>query len=161
MKQFLIVLLVVLMAIAALAACAPAQAPADEAPAAEEPAAEEAPAEEPGIAPVYSKDEISREGDTGEGLGDYAKSLADKPREVLQNRAIPTWLIIVGAIVIFLIGFGLIWKLVPGFVKFIALIVLAAVIAGAAYGIWSIPFLDDVEDFVDDNFRTEQTDSGD
>lgn len=57
-------------------------------------------------------------------------------------RALPTWLIVVGAIVLFFIGFGIIWKLIPGFVKVIALIVLVVAIAGVAYGLWTIPYID-------------------
>jgi NADH:ubiquinone oxidoreductase subunit K len=57
-------------------------------------------------------------------------------------RALPTWVIVVGAIVLFFIGFGIIWKLIPGFVKAIALIALVVVIAGVAYGLWTIPYID-------------------
>ena len=69
-------------------------------------------------------------------VGDYA-------------RALPTWVIIVGAIVLFFIGFGIIWKLIPGFIKVIALIALAVVIAGVAYGVWKIPLVNDAIDSVD------------
>jgi len=55
---------------------------------------------------------------------------------------LPAWLIILGAVVLFFIGFGIIWKLIPGFVKFIALVALAIVLAGAAYGIWRIAIVD-------------------
>lgn len=67
--------------------------------------------------------------DIGAQVGDYA-------------RALPPWLIVVGAIVLFFIGFGIIWKLIPGFVKVIALIALAVIIAGVAYGLWKIPYID-------------------
>lgn len=65
----------------------------------------------------------------GTQVGDYA-------------RALPTWAIVAGAIVLFFIGFGIIWRLIPGFVKVIALIALIVVIAGVAYGLWTIPYLD-------------------
>ena len=55
-------------------------------------------------------------------------------------RKLPGWAIIVGAVVIFLIGFGIIWKLVPGFVKVLAVIALAAILAGSAYGLWNSPW---------------------
>lgn len=64
-------------------------------------------------------------------------------------RMLPGWVIIIGAIIIFFIGFGIIWKLVPGFIKVIALIALAAAIAGTAYGLWSIPIVDQAIDKVD------------
>ncbi len=56
--------------------------------------------------------------------------------------ALPAWVIILGAVVLFFIGFGIIWKLIPGFVKFIALVALAIILAGAAYGIWRIAIVD-------------------
>lgn len=62
-------------------------------------------------------------------VGDYA-------------RALPTWVIVVGAIVLLLIGFAIIWKLIPGFIKALALIALVVIIAGIAYGLWKIPYLD-------------------
>jgi hypothetical protein len=49
--------------------------------------------------------------------------------------------------VLFFIGFSIIWKLIPGFVKVIALIVLAVAIAGVAYGLWQIPYVD--KDMID------------
>ncbi|MGI5919538.1 MAG: hypothetical protein ACOX8N_07825 [Christensenellales bacterium] len=55
-------------------------------------------------------------------------------------RMLPGWAIIVGAVVIFLIGFGIIWKLVPGFVKVLAVLALAAILAGSAYGLWNGPW---------------------
>jgi hypothetical protein len=63
--------------------------------------------------------------------------------------ALPAWLIILGAVVLFFIGFGIIWKLIPGFVKFIALVALAIVLAGAAWGIWHIALIDKAIDEVD------------
>jgi len=68
----------------------------------------------------------------------------------ITDRAIPTWVIILGAIVLFFIAFGIVWKLIPGFIKFIVLIVIAAAIAGAAYGLWTIPAYDKVEGFVEE-----------
>ncbi len=56
-------------------------------------------------------------------------------------KALPGWAIALGAVVVFCIGFGLIWKLVPGFVKVIALIALVVVVAGTAYGLWKIPLV--------------------
>jgi predicted small secreted protein len=70
----------------------------------------------------------------GSEVGDYA-------------RALPPWVIVVGAIVLFFIGFGIIWKLIPGFIKVIALIALAVIIAGIAYGLWKIPIVD--KDMID------------
>ncbi len=61
----------------------------------------------------------------GTEAGDYVKTL-------------PSWAIILGAIVLFFIGFGIIWKLIPGFVKVIALIILAVVIFGISIGVWSV-----------------------
>jgi hypothetical protein len=61
----------------------------------------------------------------GSEAGDYVKTL-------------PAWVIVVGAIVLFLIGFSIIWKLIPGFVKVIALIALVVVIGGIALGLWSV-----------------------
>ncbi len=63
--------------------------------------------------------------------------------------ALPGWVIILGAVVLFLIGFGIIWKLIPGFVKFIALVALAIILAGAAYGIWHIAIVDKALDEVE------------
>jgi hypothetical protein len=57
-------------------------------------------------------------------------------------RTLPGWAIIVGAVVIFLIGFGIIWKLIPGFVKVLAVIALAVILAGSAYGLWNSPLSD-------------------
>lgn len=70
----------------------------------------------------------------GAQVGDYAKAL-------------PPWVIVVGAIVLFFIGFSIIWKLIPGFIKVIALIALAVIIAGVAYGLWTIPGVD--KDMID------------
>lgn len=57
-------------------------------------------------------------------------------------RTLPGWAIIVGAVVIFFIGFGIIWKLIPGFVKVLAVIALAVILAGSAYGLWQSPWAD-------------------
>jgi hypothetical protein len=57
-------------------------------------------------------------------------------------RKLPGWAIIVGAVVIFLIGFGIIWKLIPGFVKVLAVLALAVILAGSAYGLWNSPWAD-------------------
>ena len=64
--------------------------------------------------------------------------------------SLPGWVIILGAVVLFLIGFGIIWKLIPGFIKFIALVALAIILAGAAYGIWHIAIVDEALDKVDE-----------
>ena len=72
-------------------------------------------------------------------------------------RTLPTWVIVVGAIVLFFIGFGIIWKLVPGFIKIVALIALAVVIAGVAYGLWNIPVVDNALDTVDDYIHSSET----
>lgn len=55
---------------------------------------------------------------------------------------LPGWAIIVGAVILFFIGFGLIWKLIPGFLKIIAIIALAVILAGTAYGLWESPWAD-------------------
>ncbi|MGI5850043.1 MAG: hypothetical protein ACOX8Q_08300 [Christensenellales bacterium] len=73
-------------------------------------------------------------------------------------RALPPWLIIVGAIVLFFVGFGIILKLVPGFIKILALIALAVAIAGVAYGLWNIPIIDKAINEVDDYIQSSQTD---
>ncbi|MHB1314277.1 MAG: hypothetical protein ACYCX2_02180 [Christensenellales bacterium] len=65
-------------------------------------------------------------------------------------KAIPPWLIIVGAIVLFAIGFSVIWKLIPGFIKVVAVIALAVIIAGVAYGLWKIPLVSDSINKVDE-----------
>ena len=57
-------------------------------------------------------------------------------------RTLPGWAIIVGAVVIFFIGFGIIWKLIPGFIKFLAVIALALVLIASAYGLWQSPWAD-------------------
>lgn len=64
--------------------------------------------------------------------------------------ALPGWVIILGAVVLFFIGFGIIWKLIPGFVKFIALVALAIILAGAAYGLWHFAIVDEALDKVDE-----------
>ena len=84
-----------------------------------------------------------------EGTREFTKSLNEK--------AIPLWIIIVGAIALFFIGFGLIWKLIPGFIKFIALLVLAGAIAGAAYGLWTIPAYDEAERIYEDMTGSAET----
>lgn len=58
--------------------------------------------------------------------------------------ALPVWAIIVGAVILFFIGFGIIWKLIPGFIKVLAIIALAVILAGTAYGIWRIPLAQDI-----------------
>ncbi len=57
-------------------------------------------------------------------------------------RVLPGWAIIVGAVVIFFIGFGIIWKLIPGFVKVLAVIALAVILIASAYGLWQSPWAD-------------------
>ena len=57
-------------------------------------------------------------------------------------RTLPGWAIIVGAVVVFFIGFGIIWKLIPGFIKVLAVIALAVILAGSAYGLWQSPWAD-------------------
>lgn len=85
-------------------------------------------------------------------------SLVQAERDIEQDishyteklpKAIPGWVIIIGAIALFFIGFGLIWKLIPGFIKFVALIVLAVIVAGVAYGLWQVPIVDRAIDEVD------------
>jgi len=82
------------------------------------------------------------------GIVEFTKSLPD--RMLGEDHAIPMWVIIVGAVIVFLIGFGLIWKLIPGFIKIIALLVLAGAIAGAAYGLWTIPAYDKAKEIYED-----------
>ena len=57
-------------------------------------------------------------------------------------RTLPGWAIIVGAVVIFFIGFGIIWKLIPGFIKVLAVIALAVLLIASAYGLWQSPWAD-------------------
>ena len=57
-------------------------------------------------------------------------------------RTLPGWAIIVGAVVIFFIGFGIIWKLIPGFIKVLAVIALAVILIASAYGLWQSPWAD-------------------
>ena len=78
-----------------------------------------------------------------DGINDLTQQITDK--------AIPSWVIIIGAIIVFFIAFGIVWKLIPGFIKFVVLIVIAAAIAGAAYGLWTIPAYDAAETFVEEN----------
>ena len=84
------------------------------------------------------------------GISDITQQITD--------RAIPTWVIIIGAVILFFIAFGIVWKLIPGFIKFIVLIVIAAAIAGAAYGIWTIPAYDAAETFIEENITDVQED---
>lgn len=82
----------------------------------------------------------------------------------ITDRAIPTWVIIIGSIVLFFICFGIVWKLIPGFIKIIVLIVIAGAIAGAAYGIWAIPAYDKAKEIyndVTDVIETQQTEQAD
>jgi hypothetical protein len=77
-------------------------------------------------------------------------------------RALPAWVIIIGAIALFFIGFGIIWKLIPGFIKVLALIALAVIIAGVAYGLWNVPLVDKAIDEVEGIVRpTEVTETFD
>ena len=76
----------------------------------------------------------------------------------ITDRAIPTWVIIIGAIVLFFIAVGIVWKLIPGFIKFIVLLVIAAAIAGAAYGLWTIPAYDKAEELTNEIIDEIQTD---
>ncbi len=62
-------------------------------------------------------------------------------------KALPEWVIIVGAVVIFLIGFTIIWKLIGGFIKFVVILVLGLVLAGIAFGLWPKT---EIENTVDD-----------
>lgn len=72
--------------------------------------------------------------------------------EELQAYAmgLPGWVIILAAVVLFFIGMGIILKLIPGFVKFIALVALAIILAGAAYGVWHFSIVDEALDKVDE-----------
>ena len=63
---------------------------------------------------------------------------------------LPGWAIIVGAVVLFFIGIGLIWKLIPGFIKVIAIIALAVILAGTAYGIWESPWAEKLNKSAED-----------
>jgi hypothetical protein len=67
-------------------------------------------------------------------------------------KSMPAWIIIIIAVILFFIGCGIVWKLIPGFVKVLVIIALAVVLAGVAYGIWKIPFinsaLNDVNNFI-------------
>ncbi len=76
----------------------------------------------------------------------------------ITDRAIPTWVIIIGAVVLFFIALGIVWKLIPGFIKFVVLIVIAAAIAGAAYGLWTIPAYDKAEELTNEIIDEIQTD---
>ncbi len=85
-----------------------------------------------------------------DGIKDISQQITDK--------AIPSWVIILGAIIVFFIAFGIVWKLIPGFIKFIVLIVIAAAIAGAAYGLWTIPAYDTAETFIEENITEAPSD---
>lgn len=67
-------------------------------------------------------------------------------------KSMPAWILIVIAVILFFIGCGIVWKLIPGFVKVLAIIALAVILAGVAYGVWNIPFvnnaLGDVNNFI-------------
>ena len=84
------------------------------------------------------------------GVNDVSSQIID--------RAIPTWVIIIGAVVLFFIALGIVWKLIPGFIKFIVLLVIAAAIAGAAYGLWTIPAYDKAESFTNEIIDDMHTD---
>ena len=85
-----------------------------------------------------------------DGINDVSSQITD--------RAIPTWVIIIGAVVLFFIALGIVWKLIPGFIKFVVLIVIAAAIAGAAYGLWTIPAYDKAEEITNELIDDIQTD---
>ena len=63
-------------------------------------------------------------------------------------KSMPAWIIIIIAVILFFIGCGIVWKLIPGFVKVLAIIALAVVLAGVAYGIWNIPLVKDGLNYV-------------
>ena len=65
-------------------------------------------------------------------------------------KALPEWVIIVGAVAIFLLGFTIIWKLLGGFIKFIVILILGLVLAGIAIGIWPKAQIENtVDDLID------------
>ena len=65
-------------------------------------------------------------------------------------KALPEWVIVVGAVVIFLIGFTIIWKLVGGFIKFIVILALGLVLAAIAFGLWPKSTIENtVDDLID------------
>lgn len=86
-------------------------------------------------------------------LGVLAACAPIQPNVEEYVSALPVWVIIVGAVILFFIGFGIIWKLIPGFIKVLAIIALAVILAGTAYGIWRIPLaegiLHETETFID------------
>lgn len=84
------------------------------------------------------------------GISDITQQITD--------RALPTWVIILGAVIVFFIAFGIVWKLIPGFIKVVVLIVIAAAIAGAAYGLWTIPAYDAAESFIEENITESPAD---
>lgn len=76
-------------------------------------------------------------------------------------KSVPSWILIVAVVILFFIGCGIVWKLIPGFVKVLAIIALAVVLAGVAYGVWNIPFvnnaLNDVNSFIQNQVTTTAT----
>lgn len=65
-------------------------------------------------------------------------------------KTLPEWAIIVGAAVIFLIGFSIIWKFIHGVVKVVVIIALALVLAAVAFGVWPKEEVDStVNDLID------------
>jgi|GEM_PF-1442871 hypothetical protein len=74
--------------------------------------------------------------------------------------ALPGWVIILCAVVLFLIGFGIIWKLIPGFIKFIALVALAIILAGTAYGVWHFALVDKALDEIEEIRESYEAHSG-
>ena len=89
---------------------------------------------------------IQTKHDIEDNIDHYTEKIGDATQAA---GALPAWVLIVAAIALFFIGFGLIWKLIPGFIKFIALIVLAVFIAGVAYGLWQSPLVSGAIDKVD------------
>jgi len=72
-------------------------------------------------------------------------------------KSTPAWIIIIAAVILFFIGCGIVWKLIPGFVKVLAIIALAVVLAGVAYGVWNIPFVKNALNGVNDFIQSELT----
>ena len=94
---------------------------------------------------------------TGHDVEQEVEQYTQKVGDAAQAAGtLPAWVLIVAAIAIFFIGFGLIWKLIPGFIKFIALIVLAIFIAGVAYGLWQSPLVSGAIDKVDSYMEEQQ-----
>ncbi len=70
-------------------------------------------------------------------------------------KSLPEWVIIVGAAVVFLIGFTIIWKLIGGFIKFVVILVLGLVLAGIAIGLWPKEQIKNtVDDLIDQTVDT-------